>query len=125
MIQIYYKATINASYLRPMHKGETHVLIMGSTEETLENPTDLTLLKARGVLVVKAAAPAIREMAIASFMDVLLTKSEGRQMCCNWCNRDGGACVTQTRTTTHKHPKAKAALFITTAPLGGEWENLL
>jgi hypothetical protein len=108
------------------------VLITDSTEETFENPTDFTLVKARGVLEVKAAAPAIRERATASFMierytrkisslSAFLTKSEGKTN--ERRNMVGGASVTQTRTTTHKHVKAIATIII--APFFGcEWLNL-
>jgi len=54
-------------------KQKTHVLIKEFTEESFENPTDLTLLNVRGVLVVKAAAPAIRERATASFMTKIVS----------------------------------------------------
>ena len=42
------------------------------TAAALEKATDLTPVKARGALVVKAAAPATRERAIASFIVELI-----------------------------------------------------
>ena len=52
-------------------ENETHVLIL-ETAAALEKATDLTPVKARGALVVKAAAPATRERAIASFIVELI-----------------------------------------------------
>ena len=61
---------------------KTHVLILDSTA-AWENPTDFTPVKARGALVVKAAAPATRERATANFIFsytiTSMTKSEQRR----------------------------------------------
>ena len=61
---------------------KTHVLILDSTA-AWENPTDFTPVKARGALVVKAAAPATRERATANFIlsytITSMTKSEQRR----------------------------------------------
>lgn len=67
---------------KPFEQIKTHVLILDSTA-AWENPTDFTPVKARGALVVKAAAPAIRERATANFIlgytITSLTKSEQRR----------------------------------------------
>ena len=68
--------------IKPCKQMKTHVLILDSTA-AWENPTDFTPVKARGALVVKAAAPATRERATANFIlsytITSMTKSEQRR----------------------------------------------